>query len=144
MSRPTRVMFVCTGNSARSQIAEGFARAFGSGTWEVCSSGMDPKELNRFAVEVMREKGIDISGHQSKAFSEELACTMDYVITVCGHADEACPVLPPDVTRIHWPLEDPARAEGRPDRVREIFRQSRDEIERRVRDFLAAHPPGGR
>ncbi len=135
--RPLRILFVCTGNSARSQMAEAFVRAYGGMTFEAHSAGIDPKGLNPFAVEVMRERGIDISHHQSKAFSEDLARTMDYVITVCGHAEERCPILPPRVKRRHWPLEDPARAEGPPEGVREAFRRSRDEIERLVRPLLA-------
>jgi arsenate reductase len=135
--RPIRLLFVCTGNSARSQMAEGFARAFGGGHIEAQSAGIDPKGLNPFAVEVMRERGIDISRHQSKAFSEDLARTMDHVITVCGHAEERCPVLPLEVKRHHWPLDDPARAQGAASHVREVFRQSRDEIERRVRSLVA-------
>ena len=136
-ARPLRILFVCTGNSARSQMAEAFVRAYGGPTVEAHSAGIDPKGLNPFAVEVMRERGIDISRHQSKAFSEDLARTMDYVITVCGHAEERCPALPPRVKRRHWPLDDPARAEGSPEQVREAFRRSRDEIERLVRPLLA-------
>lgn len=131
------MLFVCTGNSARSQMAEGFARLLGSGKVESASAGMEPKGLNPFAVEVMREKGIDISGQQSKGFSAELARAMDYVITVCGNADARCPTLPPGVTRLHWPLEDPAQAKGSSEEVRAVFRGSRDEIERLVREFLA-------
>lgn len=131
------MLFVCTGNSARSQMAEGFARLLGSGKVESASAGMEPKGLNPFPVEVMREKGIDISGQQSKGFSAELARAMDYVITVCGNADARCPTLPPGVTRLHWPLEDPAQAKGSSEEVRAVFRGSRDEIERLVREFLA-------
>ncbi len=112
--RPLRVLFVCTGNSARSQMAEGFARAYGGGKIEASSAGMDPKGLNPYAVEVMREVDIDISRQESKAFSQEFARTMDYVITVCGHAEERCPILPPEVLRVHWPLEAPPRPRGPP------------------------------
>ena len=131
-----KVLFVCTGNSARSQMAEGFARTYVGTAVEVSSAGMEPAGLNPFAVAVMRERGIDINEQQSKAFAENLARTMDYVITVCGHAEERCPLLPPEVKRFHWPLDDPARTEGSADRVLEVFRASRDEIERRVRAFL--------
>ncbi len=140
--RSFRILFVCTGNSARSQMAEGFARAYGNGKILAFSAGMDPKGLNPYAVEVMREKGIDISHQASKAFTEDLARTMDAVVTVCGSAEERCPLLPPEVRRVHWPLDDPARAEGPPERISEIFRRSRDEIEQRVRKFLAEfHAP---
>lgn len=131
-----KVLFVCTGNSARSQMAEGFARTLSRGKIEASSAGMEPKGLNPFAVEVMREKGVDISGRRSKAFSAELARAMDYVITVCGNAEARCPVLPA-VTRLHWPLDDPAQAKGSAEEIRAVFRRSRDEIEWLVREFLA-------
>jgi len=136
MGKPIRILFVCTGNSARSQMAEGFARHYGAGRVEADSAGMEPTQLNSNAVAVMREKGIDISGQQSKAFDKALAREMDYVITVCGNAEERCPVLPPEVRRLHWPLEDPARARGTPEEILAIFRRSRDEIEPLVRDFV--------
>jgi arsenate reductase len=129
-------MFVCTGNSARSQMAEGFARYYGAGRVEAYSAGMEPTQLNPNAVAVMREKGIDISGQQSKAFDETLAREMEYVITVCGNADERCPVLPLEVRRLHWPLEDPARARGTSEEILAVFRRSRDEIEPLVRDLV--------
>lgn len=131
-----QILFVCTGNSARSQMAEGFARAYGGHRVRASSAGMEPRRLNPFAVEVMRERGIDISQHQAKAFSDDLARTMDYVVTVCGNAEERCPLLPPGVRRLHWPLEDPAQARGTPEELREIFRRSRDEIETLVRRLL--------
>jgi arsenate reductase len=131
-----KILFVCTGNSARSQMAEGFTRAYGGGRVQPLSAGMEPRRLNPFAVEVMRERGIDISQHQAKAFSDDLARTMDYVITVCGNAEERCPLLPPGVRRLHWPLPDPAQAQGAPEELREIFRRSRDEIETLVRRLL--------
>ena len=133
----TKVLFVCTGNSARSQMAEGFTRTLSRGKIEASSAGMEPKELNPFAVEAMREKGIDVAGQRSKAFSAELARAMDYVITVCGNAEARCPILPPKVRRLHWPLDDPAQAKGSAEEVRAVFRRSRDEIERLVREFLA-------
>lgn len=132
-----KTLFVCTGNSARSQMAEGFARVHGKEKVQALSAGLEPKGLNPMAVEVMREAGIDISSQQSKAFSEELARTMDYVITVCGNAEERCPLLPPGVRRIHWLLDDPARATGSPEEIRAVFRRSRDEIENLVLKFLA-------
>lgn len=130
------ILFVCTGNSARSQMAEGFARAYGKGSVQAFSAGMEPRGLNPYAVEVMREIGIDISAQRSEALSHDLARTMDCVITVCGNAEERCPVLPPEVKRFHWPLEDPAQAAGPPQEVRKVFRRCRDHIERLVREFL--------
>lgn len=131
-----RVLVVCTGNSARSQMAEGFLQAYGAGLVEPASAGMEPRGLNPHAVVVMAEKGIDISRRGSKPFSVTLARSMDYVITVCGDAEARCPVLPPSVCRLHWPLPDPARATGSDEEVRAVFRQSRDAIERRIREFL--------
>lgn len=138
--RPYRLLFVCTGNSARSQMAEAFARHLGGGRVEAASAGIEPRAINPYAVEVMRERGIDISSQASKPFSEAVARQMDAVITVCGDADARCPVLPPEVRRLHWPLPDPARAEGSREEVLAVFRASRDEIEARVRDLLASLP----
>lgn len=134
--QPVRVLVVCTGNSVRSQMAEGFLRVYGAHVVEPASAGMEPRALNPHAVAVMAERGIDISLQTSKPFSEPLARAMDYVITVCGDAEARCPVLPPSVRRLHWPLPDPARAEGNEERLRAVFRQSRDAIERLVREFL--------
>ncbi len=136
MPGPTKVLFVCTGNSARSQMAEGFARHLGRGQVEAHSAGMEPSRLNPFAVAAMRERGIDISRQRSKAFDEALARQMDLVITVCGNADERCPVLPPEVKRLHWPLEDPAAATGTEIEIQAKFREIRDQIEGRVRDLV--------
>jgi arsenate reductase len=131
-----RVLFVCTGNSARSQTAEGFARAYGAGRVEAFSAGIEPKGLNPFAVEVMQEKGIDLSKQESKAFSADLARRMHYVIAVCGHTDERCPILPPAIKRLRWPSEDPAEAQGSAAEICRVFRDVRDEIESRVRVLL--------
>jgi arsenate reductase len=131
-------MFVCTGNSARSQMAEGFARLLGEGRVEACSAGMEPSRMNPYAVSAMHEKGIDISGQHSKAFDWDLARQMDVVVTVCGHANESCPVLPPEVKRLHWPLEDPAAAMGTEGEVLAQFREIRDQIELRVRQLVSS------
>lgn len=119
-------------------MAEAFARHWGRDRVEVASAGTEPRGLNPYAVEVMRERGIDISHHASKAFSEAQARSMDIVVTVCGEAEARCPVLPPEVKRLHWPLPDPARAEGSREEVLAVFRASRDEIEARVRALLAS------
>jgi arsenate reductase len=129
-------MFVCTGNSARSQMAEGFARHFGQGRIEAYSAGVEPSRLNLFAVAAMRERGIDISSQLSKAFDEDLARRMDVVVTVCGNADERCPILPPEVKKLHWPLEDPAGAKGTEAEVLAEFRAIRDQIDVHVRELI--------
>lgn len=130
-----KILFVCTGNSARSQMAEGLARSLAPGI-EAHSAGLDPRGVNPYAVEVMTERGIDISGQRSKFLDETLAWKMDRVITLCGDAAESCPAFPPVVRVHHWPFEDPAKAEGSPDEVRAVFRKVRDEIEARLRGFL--------
>ena len=132
-----RILFVCTGNSARSQMAEGFARHFSRGQVEASSAGMEPSQLNFYAVQVMKEKGIDISGQKSKAFDESLARKMDLVVTVCGSAEERCPVLPPQVKRLHWPLEDPAAARGTDSEILSKFREIRDQIETAVHALIS-------
>jgi arsenate reductase (thioredoxin) len=136
-----KVLFVCTGNSARSQMAEGFARHFGQGRVEAYSAGMAPSTLHPMAIRVMQEKGLDISGQHSKAFDWELARQMDMVITVCGHANESCPILPPEVQRLHWPLEDPAAATGSAAEILATFRAIRNQIEGRMRELLAGITP---
>jgi arsenate reductase (thioredoxin) len=136
MRTRTKVLFVCTGNSARSQMAEGFARHFGGEQIEAHSAGVEPSRLNPVAVAVMREKGIDISHYYSKAFDWDLARQMDVVVTVCGHANETCPVLPREVKRLHWPLEDPAAAKGTEAEIMATFRLVRDQVETRVVELL--------
>ncbi|MFQ5882988.1 MAG: arsenate reductase ArsC [Candidatus Methylomirabilales bacterium] len=136
-----KVLFVCTGNSARSQMAEAFARHYGAGQVEASSAGIDPKGLHPLTVKVMAEKGIDVSRQSSKALTGEMLNETDVVVTVCGHADRHCPSLAPHVRKLHWPIEDPAiLSGGAPEEVLAAFRQARDELESRVRDFLATLP----
>ena len=127
---PQRVLFLCVGNSARSQIAEGFARKYAPPGVEVWSAGIEPRGVNPLAVRVMEEAGIDIRGQHSKRVHEVPWQTADTVITLCGEAAEACPTVPAEVRRMHWPLEDPAAAED-PERLA-AFREARDEIRWRV------------
>jgi arsenate reductase len=117
-------------------MAEGFARHLGQGRVEAYSAGMAPSTLHPHAVRVMQEQGIDIVGQCSKAFDWELARQMDVVVTVCGHANETCPVLPPEVMRLHWPLDDPAAAEGSEEAVLATFRKIRDQVEVQVRALV--------
>ena len=121
-------MFLCTGNSCRSQMAEGFARELGKGIIEPCSAGLTPCFVHPRAVEVMREIGIDISRQKSKAIDEELLMQMDLVITLCGHADQSCPFTPPDVKKIHMPVDDPVGTVGTEEQIMEAFRRAREEI----------------
>lgn len=123
-----RVLFLCTGNSARSQMAEGYLRHFAADRLDVFSAGTRPAELNPLAVEAMRQIAIDISGQRSKDVKEFLGEEFDYVVTVCSNAQEDCPVFPGRAKRIHWNLNDPAAAQGSPRSRLEVFRRVRDEI----------------
>lgn len=136
MSQKKIVYFICTGNSCRSQMAEGFARHYGSDVVDVISGGVEAHGVNPKAIEVMAEKGIDISSHKSKLIDESLLFKSDYVVTLCGDARDKCPVLPPSVKSMHWGLEDPAKATGTDEEIMDAFRKVRDEIERRVKELL--------
>lgn len=125
-------MFICTGNSCRSQMAEGFARRFGSGLIEAHSAGLIPAGVNKNAVKVMAELGIDISEQDSKAIDFKLVDSMDMVVTLCSHAELMCPRTPTNVLRVHWPIEDPIGATGSEEKVLNEFRRARDEIRGRI------------
>jgi arsenate reductase len=131
-----RVLILCTGNSARSQMAEGLLRHDGGGQFEVFSAGVEPSHVRPQAVEAMREIGIDISGHRSKSVDEFLGREFDYVITVCDNANERCPVFPGKTKRIHWSFDDPAAAGGDEATKLAVFRRVRDEIRHRLRLFI--------
>ena len=131
-----KIMFLCTGNSCRSQMAEGFARELGKGLIAACSAGLSPQGVNPKAVAVMKEIGIDISKQQSKAIDAELLEKMDMVITLCDNASESCPWTPPAIKRIHWSLKDPAHAAGSEEEVLNEFRRVRDEIKEKIVNFL--------
>ncbi|MGH7165302.1 MAG: arsenate reductase ArsC [Nitrospiraceae bacterium] len=130
------VLFLCTGNSARSQMAEGLLRHFAGDRFEVASAGTHPAGLNPIAVEVMGELGIDISHHRSKKIDAFLGRRFDYVITVCDRAEEACPVFPAAASLLHWSFDDPASAHGPAEARLAVFRRVRDDIAERIRGFL--------
>lgn len=136
MSEKARVLFLCTGNSARSQMAEGLLRSLAGDRYEVFSAGTKPVGLNPLAVEAMRELGIDISRHQSKHVSECFGKLMDTVITVCDHAKEVCPIFPGAPHQLHWSFEDPAAAQGSDEEKLDAFRRIRDEIKTRIEKEL--------
>ncbi len=117
-------------------MAEGFARAYGAGLVEATSAGLDPQPIDSRAVEVMREHGIDIHHQKSKLLDEKMVSGADVVVTLCGDARERCPVFPPEIRVVHWPLEDPKRATGSPEQALEKFRQVRDQIESLVRGLI--------
>ncbi len=131
------VLFLCTGNSCRSQIAEGWLRHLAADRYTAYSAGLDPTALNPLAVEAMREVGIDISAQQSKNVTSFLGQHFPHIITVCDRAQASCPIFPGVCFRQHWPIDDPATATGTHEERMQIFRITRDEIGRRVRAFIA-------
>lgn len=136
MNPKARILFLCTGNSCRSQIAEGWARHLGDDWMEAQSAGIEAHGKNPRAIAVMREAGVDISGQQSTRVTPEMLAWADLVVTVCGHADEHCPVLPPQVRKQHLPFEDPAKAIGSEDEIMAKFREVRDQIRREVENMI--------
>ena len=132
------ILVLCTGNSARSQMGEGLFRREGRGAWEVHSAGTRPSIVRPEAITVMREIGIDISGHRSKSVDEFAGQHFDYVVTVCDNARDACPVFPGGTKRIHWSFADPAVVAGTEDERLAAFRRTRDQIHARVREFFGA------
>jgi len=140
MAEPLKVLFVCTSNSCRSQMAEGFARSFGGRIVEPYSAGAKPGVLHPLTVAVMGERGVDVSGQYSKGLAD-VPQEMALVVTVCDEAAEECPVFPGARRVLHWSVPDPAKAEGTPDQVQQAFRQARYEIERRVRTLLRELTP---
>ena len=123
-----KVLFLCTGNSARSQMAEGYLRSVADGRFDVMSAGIDPKGLNPLAVAAMREIGIDIAGQRSKDITELLGTPVQFVVTVCSNAREKCPVFPATVKFVHWDLDDPAAVQGTEEEKLAAFRQTRNKI----------------
>jgi arsenate reductase len=130
------LLFLCTGNSCRSQIAEGWAKQLAPAGWTVESAGIESHGKNPRAIAVMKEADVDISGQESTRVTDDMLKQADLVITVCGHADEHCPMLPAGTRKIHWPLEDPAKAQGTEEEIMDVFRASRDDIHRRVDELL--------
>jgi arsenate reductase len=133
----TNVLFVCTGNSCRSQMAEGWLRALGADRFGADSGGIEAHGRNEYAVAAMAEAGVDISGQASTLLTDEQLQWADLVVTVCGHADETCPLLPPGTRKEHWPLDDPARATGGESEIKAVFRSSDEEIRARVTDLIS-------
>ena len=135
MARP-RVLFLCTHNSARSQMAEGFLRAMAGDRYDAGSAGTERATVHPLAIRAMAERGIDISGHTSKLYVGPMQEAVDYLITVCDDANERCPIVPGSVKRLHWPLDDPSRAEGSEGERLAVFRRVRDEIQVRVAGWI--------
>lgn len=133
---PIRVLFVCTHNSARSQIAEALLERFGGEDFEVHSAGTEATRVNPYAVRVLAEEGIDWSAARSKVITEFLDQRFDYVITVCDRARETCPVFPGSENTLHWGLDDPSEVEGTDEERLEAFRRTRAEVTTRLRPFI--------
>jgi arsenate reductase (thioredoxin) len=136
MTAPIRVLFVCTGNSARSQIGEALLCHFGGADFEAFSAGTEPKGVSPYSVRSLGEIGIDWSGARSKSVTEYLGQSFDYVITVCDRARQTCPVFPGNHNTLHWGLDDPAEAEGTDEQKLEAFRRTRTEVATRLRPFI--------
>ena len=137
MRKKPLVYFLCTGNSCRSQMADGFLKALGQDGYLVKSAGLEAHGLNPRAVQAMREVGIDISRNTSDVIDPEILNGADYVITLCGHADEHCPAISnPQVVKWHWGFEDPAKAAGTEEEIMAKFREVRDSIKNRIELFL--------
>jgi thioredoxin type arsenate reductase len=137
MEKKPLIYFLCTGNSCRSQIADGFLNVLGSDKYEVKSAGLEAHGLNPRAVQVMNEAGVDISKNISNVIDLEILNRADYVITLCGHADEHCPVISnKNVTKWHWGFDDPAKATGTEEEIMNQFRIVRDSIKNRIEQFV--------
>ncbi len=131
-----KVMFICTANSCRSQIAEGLARELSAGSIEVYSAGLISADVHRRAIAVMNEIGIDISKQKSKTIDQALLNNMDIIVTLCIHAEEYCPPTLPHIKRIHWPIKDPVGTIGTEEYIMSEFRRARDEIKERIENLI--------
>jgi len=136
MAEAKKLLFVCTGNSIRSQMAEGFMKTLGRGTWIVRSAGVLPSFVHPLAVRVMMEAEIDISDQKSKSVDTFVNETFDVIITLCDHAAATCPTFPGQAKRLHWPIDDPVGATGSTEERLVLFRKARDEIKKRIEEFL--------
>jgi arsenate reductase len=136
MAKP-KMLILCTGNSARSQMAEAFMRRYAGDRFDVYSAGLEPKGLNPLTVRVMDEIGYDLSGARSKDVAEFLGYyNFGTIITVCANAEARCPIFPGVSTRLYWPFDDPAAVEGTEEEKLEVFRRVRDELDARVREWV--------
>ncbi|MDY7223544.1 arsenate reductase (thioredoxin) [Halalkalibacterium halodurans] len=129
------IYFLCTGNSCRSQMAEGWGKKYLGDEWDVYSAGIEAHGVNPNAVKAMKEIGIDISEQTSDTIDQELLQKADLVVTLCGHAADVCPATPSNKERVHWGFDDPAKAEGTDEEKWAVFRRVRDEIGERIKTF---------
>ena len=142
MSDRKRVLFVCTGNSARSQMAEGLLRHISKGQVDAFSAGTEPQPVNPLAVRAMAEAGVDISSQRSKSVATFASESFDFIITVCDRARQRCPQWPGQVDYIHWSIDDPAAVEGSEEDRLKAFGRTRDELRQRITLFLLANRIG--
>jgi arsenate reductase len=145
MDPKMRVLFLCTGNSARSQMAEAFLRRYGSGRFEAYSAGLEPKTINPLTIQVMQEIGYDLSGQRSKGVNEFLGKVFIHqLITVCDNAEKNCPTAWPGIiSKAHWSFEDPAAFEGSPEEKLAKFREVRDQMQIKVQEWLVEQESTG-
>ena len=137
MNKP-KVLFLCTGNSARSQMAEALLRSYAGERFEVFSAGLEPRGINPLTIQVMEEIGLDLSGHTSKDLYTFIGKTsFDYMITVCGRAEKSCPIFPGMGTRLHWDIEDPSKFVGTPAEKIAKFRDARERLDQKIRLWLS-------
>jgi len=136
MHTKAKVLFLCTGNSCRSQMAEGWLRALGGDRYEALSAGIEAHGKNPRAIAVMAEAGIDISAQASEILDPALLDSLELLVSVCGHADEHCPIIPASCRKEHWPFDDPAKASGTEEEIMDEFRRVRDQIKSRITTFL--------
>ena len=138
------ILYLCTGNSCRSQMAEGWTRELGGDKFYAESAGIEAHGKNPRAIAVMQQADVDISGQESTILSDSMLDKADVLVTVCGHADEQCPAIPGGVHKIHWPLSDPAKASGTEEEIMVAFRATRDEVKQRVTTLLTQLLEGGK
>jgi arsenate reductase len=143
VAEPTRVLFLCTHNSARSQMAEAWLRHLGGDRFNVHSAGTEATRVRPLAIRAMAEVGVDISGHRSKTLERYLPESWDVVITVCDDANEACPLFPGGKRRLHWSFPDPSKATGAEEEQLAVYGRVRDAIRARIADELVAAAPDG-
>ncbi|MDQ6970591.1 MAG: arsenate reductase (thioredoxin) [Mariprofundus sp.] len=133
-----KVLFLCTGNSCRSQMAEGWLKHLGGEAFEVYSAGIVAHGKNPRAIAVMAEAGVDISAQESEQLDPEMLKTLDLLVTVCGNADATCPAVPVNCEKQHWPFDDPAKASGTETEIIQAFERVRDQIRDRIGLFVKA------
>jgi arsenate reductase (thioredoxin) len=139
MTARTRVLFICKGNRARSQMAEGLLRHAAGDRFDVYSAGTTPSGISDLTIEVMREVGVDVSGQRSKSVDEYAGESFHQIITVCDSARQVCPIFPGDGERLHWDIEDPSDTEARGVPLTAAFRLAREDIRKRVEEFVAEY-----